>query len=154
MDLLSQPQIQIADNHAITGWTDFAAIFAEAGDPGSRASPGTPLGLTADGEAFAPLLAAMHGHTSAQPIEFSADPLVTTGVQALYGWSFGGSAALLNLSGSTATISLPAPLTGLSVQQLTAAPLSRVSGPASVQRNTGLAGATIVLPPYSVTEVG
>jgi hypothetical protein len=154
MDLLSQPQVELADNHALAGWTDFAAISGEAGGPGSRLHPGLPLGLTADGEAFAPLLAAMHGQTTAQPLVFSPNPVMTTGVLALYGWSFGSSAAILNLSGSSVTVALPAPLAHLPARQVTAAPQSRVTGPASVQADSGAASGSIVVPPYSVTALG
>jgi hypothetical protein len=154
MDLLSASQVELTDNHALTGWTDFAAIFGEPGGPGSRSHPGTPLTLTADGVALSPLLAALHNHSTGQPLVFSADPLVASGVRAIYGWSFGGAATLLNLSGATVTVSLPGPLVNLPARQVTAAPMSRVSGPSSVQVNSGVNSGSVVLAPYSVTALG
>ncbi len=154
MDLLSQPKVELTDNHALTGWTDFAAIFGQAGGPGSRSHPGSPFGFTADGEAFSPLLAAMRNRASAQPLVFSSDPQVAPGVDAIRGWSFGGSGFLLNLSGASVTVSLPTSLANLPARQLAANPTSRVTGSASVQVDAGTAGPSIVLPPYSVTGLG
>jgi hypothetical protein len=154
MDLLSAPQVELTDNHALAGWTNFAAIFGEPGGPGSRSHSGTPLALTADGVAFTPLLAAMHDHSQGQPLVFSADPILITGVRAIYGWSFGKAAALLNLSGATVTVSLPGSLANLPARQVTTAPMSRVSGPASMQVNSGVDSGSVVLAPYSVTALG
>ena len=164
---LKSEQITMATYHSLYGSPWFCAIFSPATSYEGLVGDAPELkafGLSAAGHANRILGKAMRNGKQARPLAFDPNPTRrearTPDYPALAGWEFSSdnqrSAVIVNLSADRFVARLPEDhyKRGTGFEQLYDAPHAYVATDASLNRNTGILGNELPLPPYSITYLG
>jgi hypothetical protein len=142
LDLIATPRVTQADYHALVSSAPFGALRDPAGTPS--------FPLSAGGLAMQTLLAALGQAQAARPLGFGAEPV--GGVE-LAGGGRAAGAVIVNLTAQPAPIELPAELRGRPYVERHAPPATVVTGSQSVPEDSGVTGATMTLPPFSLLRI-
>lgn len=170
LDLARQPQVELADNHALVRNQTYGALFdsakgysmaAEAGKAIGTPSPlptTQPFGKTAGGFALSALQRSLHGATGTTALNFSTAPdIAGTSVPGLMGQSFivnnKTNLYFVNLSANNENISLGNLSGHYSVLQYATDPANFITGDSSIPAKTFMVTGSLNLPAYSVTSL-
>ena len=164
---LSDPRVELVHFHNLIGGDLYPALWMEDGLPEAvQTAGGRPeieaFDATAGGLAMRLFAEAMHGATEARPVRFAGAPSVSVdggeggeplAADAVWGWSFGPGAVLVNQTDAPVEVTVPGSASGVRV--LHAAPAAVVAGADSVRTDAPRLGPdrSLTLPAHAVAVV-
>ncbi len=158
--LAQDPQVRLADVHALVSQGAFGALFATAQAFGPQQPAVRPLARSASGVMLQAIAHVLHGATRLAPLYFAGAPTLPGGASSLMGvevWRGDGPPALLvlNLGAQAQSLQLPSLPAGATWQTLSAVPTDRLLDAArQITRQTGTLQRTLNLPGYALLSVG
>jgi hypothetical protein len=143
------------------GKSGYEAIYYDRNWGGNNKTGLAQYSLTAVGYAMRLLASTLSGMTSAQKMTFSPNPLLQQDMASstsLQGWVFTDGthkqAFILNRSANSFAWKGDSLFsTGTNFQQMTSDPFKLITGPDSFVMNSGTLQGSLVLPPFSVTQL-
>lgn len=157
--LAQDPQVRLADIHALVGPAGFGTLFASPYAFGRNEPRVKPLGHSATGAALAVIGRALRGATRLASLHFAGAPSLPGGYSSLLGieaWRRNGRPAilLLNLSPKDQTVRFPEMPPGSRWRLVTADPAARIYDTKhDMRRLSGTVNGPLMLAPYSLLSI-
>jgi|GEM_PF-4155232 hypothetical protein len=170
VDLIRQPQIELAVNHDLVSTQVYGSLFenttaysatAEAGKAIGTPIPIPPtqaFGMSEGGFTLSALERSLHGATSTTSLNFSSNPnIADSSVPGLIGQSFTVNGKtnfyFVNLSADNENLNLGDLSGNYTALQYTSSPINFVTGNGSIPTDTFTATNSLNVPAYSVTSL-
>ena len=150
------PQVRLADVHALVSQGAFGALFATAQAFGPQQPAVRALARSASGVMLQAIAHVLRGATRLAPLYFAGAPTLPGGASSLMGvevWRGDGPPALLvlNLGAQAQSLQLPSLPAGATWQTLSAVPTDRLLDAArQITRQAGALQGTLSLPGYAL----
>ena len=158
--LAQDPQVRLADVHALISQGAFGALFADAHAFGGHQPPVRPLARSASGVALQTIAGVLRGATRLASLHFTHALTLPGGASSLLGvevWHGSGvapSLLLLNLAAQAQRVRLPELATGTPWQMRSAAPTLRLTDAAhQIALRSGTLHGPLTVPAWTLLSI-